>query len=141
MASREVKERALLDRIEELEAELREMKARYAALETKARGDAKKLADIASIIQNGLPGNCGASDADTGRLESSAVASAHLDDDGESEATTFPIVQMPDGYEEVASKTISARLMDIDSDEIWEASTTSGAGTDDNEDEPKGTAN
>lgn len=78
MTSHEVVERALLDRIEELKAELRETKARYAALEIKARDDAKKLADIASIIRNGMPDRCGAndnpSDVENGRFESPAVA-------------------------------------------------------------------
>ncbi|KAG5757388.1 hypothetical protein H9Q70_000038 [Fusarium xylarioides] len=74
MTSREVVERTLRNRIEALEAELRETKARYAALETKARDDAKKLADIASIVGNGMPSSYGGSDVDSGRFESPAVA-------------------------------------------------------------------
>ncbi|KAF5538301.1 hypothetical protein FPHYL_12545 [Fusarium phyllophilum] len=74
MTSREVKERALLDRIEELEGELRETKARYAALEIKAKDDAKKLADIASVVGNGMPGSYGANNSDSGRFEFPAVA-------------------------------------------------------------------
>ncbi|KAG9498445.1 hypothetical protein J7337_009250 [Fusarium musae] len=78
MTSREVKERALLDRIQELEAELRETKARYAALEIKARDDAKKLADITSIVGSGMRGVYEASGVASGvesrRFESPAVS-------------------------------------------------------------------
>ncbi|KAF5663335.1 hypothetical protein FDENT_13163 [Fusarium denticulatum] len=74
MTSREVVERDLRNRIEELEAELRETKARYAALEIKAKDDAKKLADIASNVESGMPGSYGASGVDSGCFESPAVA-------------------------------------------------------------------
>jgi hypothetical protein len=86
MTSREVNERALLDRIRELEAELREIKARYAALEIKARDDAKKLADIASIVRSGMRGKYEASGVASGvesrRFESPAVSAekSELDD-------------------------------------------------------------
>ncbi|KAG5752320.1 hypothetical protein H9Q70_005024 [Fusarium xylarioides] len=100
MTSREAKERAL-NRIEELEAELRETKARHAALETKAKHDAKKLADISCTIQSGMPGNHGDSDADTRRFESLAVATALLDNNEEFEATTIPNEPMADSDEEI----------------------------------------
>ncbi|KAF5604557.1 uncharacterized protein FSUBG_6860 [Fusarium subglutinans] len=56
MTSHDVVELALRNRIAELKAELRETKVRYTALETKAKDNAKKLADIASIIQNDIMG-------------------------------------------------------------------------------------
>ncbi|KAF5600418.1 hypothetical protein FPANT_2433 [Fusarium pseudoanthophilum] len=89
MASREVVERALRNRIEELEAELRETKARYAALEIKAKDDANKIADIASIVGNGMPGSFSASGVDSGRFESPVAAAEKPEPDNALQTVRF----------------------------------------------------
>ncbi|KAF5233169.1 hypothetical protein FANTH_12645 [Fusarium anthophilum] len=117
-----------------LEADLRQTKARNAALETKAEDDAKKFAEVASIIQYAMSVIHGASDADSGRSESRAAASALPGDDEETEATTAFKIHI---REEMPYPFPSQRLMGSDSVEVYEASTVSS----EDEDEPKGTAN